>query len=157
MSNVEQILKKKKIEYRIHKYSHDHWNIHFAKEASDKLWVPLERIFKTLVVDWNGELLVAVISSSKELDLKLFAKKIGLKKMKMWEKKDVEQITGYVFWGISPLWQRKQLQTFIDDDAKNFETIFVSAGNKWVELEISPYDLVKLVSGSFLHISNIKK
>lgn len=63
MSNVEQILKNNNIDYKLHIYSNDENEVHFAKEASEKLWVWLDRIFKTLVVEWNLELFVWVISS----------------------------------------------------------------------------------------------
>lgn len=153
MSNVEKILDKNNLNYKIHNYSHDEDNFHFAKEASEKLWIELWRIFKTLIVESEWIYYVAVISSEKQLNLKLFAKVLWVKKVKMWEKNMVEKNTGYIFWWISPIWQKKKLKTFIDIEANNYETIFISAWNKWVEVELKVDDLLKLLGAKIVKIS----
>jgi len=152
MSNVEKILDKNKINYKVYSYSHNENNLHFAQEASEKMWIELWRIFKTLVVDAEWIFYVVVLSSEKQLDLKWFAKILWIKKVKMGEKNMVEKITGYIFWGISPIGQKKKLKTFVDINAKNYETIYISAGNRWVEVELKADDLVKLLSGKFIEI-----
>jgi Cys-tRNA(Pro)/Cys-tRNA(Cys) deacylase len=55
-----------------------------------------------------------------------------------------ERVTGYVAGGISPLGQRRALSTYLDDSAAQFETIFVSAGRRGLEMELAPADLISL-------------
>jgi Cys-tRNA(Pro)/Cys-tRNA(Cys) deacylase len=66
---------------------------------------------------------------------------------------EVERGTGYVLGGVSPLGKKKQLNTVIDQSAKSFETIYISAGRRGLELELSPHDLQKLTVGLFLPIA----
>jgi Cys-tRNA(Pro)/Cys-tRNA(Cys) deacylase len=67
----------------------------------------------------------------------------------MAEKEAVERTTGYVLGGVSPLGQKKKLKTFIDDSALEFDTIYVSAGRRGLEIELAPRDLATLVNGGF--------
>lgn len=85
--------------------------------------------------------------------MKLFAQLLWVKKVAMWEKQKVERTTWYVFWWISPIWQKKKLKTFIDEKVKEFDTIYISAWNKWKEVEINPYDLSKLLDAKFVRIA----
>jgi len=135
-------LKKAKIEYQVHKYNHDPSSSAYGEEAAEKLNISFDRIFKTLVVSVdNNILLVAVVPVSKQLDLKLFAKTAGSKKAKMADKNIVERTTGYILGGVSPIGQKKKLKTIIDTSALKFNTIFVSAGRRGLQIELAPENL----------------
>ncbi|MFT4609068.1 MAG: Cys-tRNA(Pro)/Cys-tRNA(Cys) deacylase [Cellvibrionaceae bacterium] len=139
--------KKLKITYTLHEYSHDAAVESFGLEAVEKLNVAPERVFKTLIVFLdNNELVVGVIPVPKKLSLKLIAKAMGEKKAAMADKLSVERTTGYVLGGVSPLGQKKRLKSVIDASAMQFETIFVSAGRRGLEIELSPKDLIMLTS-----------
>jgi Cys-tRNA(Pro)/Cys-tRNA(Cys) deacylase len=97
--------------------------------------------------------MTALVPVSKQLDLKALVRATGIKKAKMAEKQDVERVTGYVLGGISPLGQKKKLAVIMDISAQNFDTIFVSAGRRGLQLEISPKDLARLTRAVFLDIS----
>lgn len=147
------IAKKNKISYRIHEYSHDESSKSYGLEAAEKMGVPEERVFKTLVVTLdNKELAVGVIPVSSMLNMKLIATAAGAKKAVMAEKSDVERSAGYVPGGVSPLGQKKRLKTIIDLSAKNYPTVYVSAGRRGLEIELSPGDLTKLTSGALAEI-----
>ena len=147
-------LKKAKISYTLHPYDHDPKSKAYGEEAAQKLNIPFDRLFKTLVVSVEGEtFMTALVPVSKQLDLKAFGKATGTKKAKMAEKQDVERMTGYVLGGVSPLGQRKKLATIMDISARNFDTIFVSAGRRGLQIEISPKDLARLTQAVFLDIS----
>jgi Cys-tRNA(Pro)/Cys-tRNA(Cys) deacylase len=70
----------------------------------------------------------------------------------MAERSDVERSTGYVLGGVSPLGQKKRLRTFIDSSADDFTTIFISAGRRGLEIELSPNDLINLLDAKITQI-----
>lgn len=146
--------KKQKVVHYIHEYEHDANNTAYGTEAAEKLNLPEVRVFKTLVVSVDGKALaVAVIPVSSMLSMKLIAKALNGKKAIMADKADVERSTGYVLGGVSPLGQKRALKTVIDQSANDFETIFVSAGRRGLEIELSPTDLKALTRGSFADIA----
>ncbi|HBN14422.1 MAG: Cys-tRNA(Pro) deacylase [Gammaproteobacteria bacterium] len=142
------------IKYRIHEYTHDPAHASYGLEAAEKMQVSPDRVFKTLVAALDTrELLVAVIPVSTSLNMKLLAKAAGGKKAAMAEVNAVQRSTGYVLGGVSPLGQKKRLRTFIDTSATDFATIFVSAGKRGLEIELSPNDLKTLTAAQFAALS----
>jgi Cys-tRNA(Pro)/Cys-tRNA(Cys) deacylase len=108
------------------------------------------RVFKTLVVNVDGkELAVGVVPVTSMLSLKMIAKAAQAKKAVMADKQDVQRSTGYVLGGVSPLGQKKPLKTFIDQSARQYNTIFVSAGKRGLEIELSADDLARLTQARF--------
>jgi Cys-tRNA(Pro)/Cys-tRNA(Cys) deacylase len=147
------VAKKAKISYTIHQYLHDPLSESYGSEAAEKMGVPEARVFKTLVVSLdNKDLVVGVIPVSAMLSMKLIAKAAGAKKAGMAAVSDVERSTGYMLGGVSPLGQKKRLKTFIDASALDFSSIYVSAGRRGLEIELSPNDLKKLTNGVFVEI-----
>ena len=139
--------------HRVHAYEHDAGSASYGLEAADKLQVPAARVFKTLVVGLEGvELAVAVVPVNKQLSLKSLARALGAKKAAMADPQAVERSTGYVLGGVSPLGQKKSLRTVIDQSAETFATIFVSAGRRGLEIELSPQDLCRLLDARFASI-----
>jgi len=142
MTPAINCLKKAKIKHQIHQYEHDANSKAYGEEAAEKLDIPFDQIFKTLVVSVdNKNLSVALVPVSKQLDLKAFVKVIGAKKAKMVDKKEVKRATGYILGGVSPIGQKKQLTTIIDNSALKFKTVYVSAGRRGLQIELSPKDL----------------
>ncbi len=138
------------VPHTIHEYDHDPASESYGTEAAEKTGVDPARVFKTLVVAIDSrELVVGVVPVSGMLNMKLIARAARGKKAAMADKQAVERSTGYVLGGVSPLGQKKKLKTFIDDSALNFETIFVSAGRRGLEIELAPRDLAGLVNGGF--------
>ena len=87
----------------------------------------------------DGALSVAIVPVAAQLDLRALGKRAALA-----DRAAAERATGYVLGGISPLGQRKRLPTLLDESALAFETIFVSAGRRGLEIELAPDDLVRL-------------
>ena len=146
--------RKAKVDFKIHEYSHDPRADSYGQEAAEKIGVSPDQVFKTLVVSMDSNkgskaLGVAVLPVSCQLNLKLFARAMGVKKVTMADKTRVEKTTGYVLGGVSPMGQKKKLSTVVHDTAKNFKTIFVSAGKRGLDIELAPDDLVKLTNGKF--------
>ena len=146
-------IKKNKVAHKIHEYSHDASSESYGLEAAQKMGVPVQRVFKTLVVILdNQELAVGVLPVSSKLSMKSIAKALVAKKAAMADKSDVQRSTGYVLGGVSPLGQKKRLKTVIDSSATNHATIYVSAGRKGLEIELSPIDLTKLCNATLADI-----
>lgn len=152
MTPAVNIAKKSKIIYKLHEYNHDPSYESYGLEAADKLGVDAVRIFKTLVVTVDNELVVCIIPVSAKLSMKSIAKTIGGKKAAMAAQSDVERSTGYILGGVSPLGQKRRLKTVIDASAQKFSTIYVSAGRRGLEIELSPNDLQNLVNGKFCEL-----
>lgn len=153
MTPAINFAKKNKIDFQIHEYQHDPEHESYGLEAAEKLSLPVEQVFKTLVVSLdNKQMAVAVVPVSSMLNLKLMARAANAKKTAMAEKTDVERVTGYVLGGVSPLGQKKLLKTIIDLSAKDHDTIYVSAGRRGLEIELKPQDLCRLVKGSFAEL-----
>ena len=148
MTPAINVVKQNKIIYKVHEYVHDASSESYGLEAAEKLGVPEERVFKTLVVSLDShELAVGILPVSSMLSMKLIAKVAGAKKALMAAQSDVERSTGYVLGGVSPLGQKKRLKTVIDSSALKYPTIYVSAGRRGLEIELAPRDLQKLVNG----------
>lgn len=141
--------KKAKIAFTVHEYAHDPACASYGLEAAEKLNIDPARVFKTLVADLGGELVVAIIPVEAMLGLKNLAKAAGSKKAAMADKALVERTTGYVLGGVSPLGQKKRLRTFIDASAQSLPTMHVSAGRRGLEIELAPADLMRLTGGTF--------
>jgi len=153
MTPAIKLAQKNQIAHTVHEYDHDASADSYGMEAAEKLGLSPERVFKTLVVKLDGkDLAVGVIPVSSMLSMKLLAKAAGAKKSIMAEQSEVERTTGYVLGGVSPLGQKKRLKTFIDSSASNFETLFVSAGRRGLEIELKPEDLERLTGGSLAAI-----
>lgn len=153
MTPAINLAKKLKIAHTVHDYAHDPASDSYGLEAAEKMQASPERVFKTLVVSMDtGDLAVAVIPVSSMLNMKLIAKAVGTKKAVMASQPDAERSTGYVLGGISPMGQRKKLKTIIHTSAQAYPTVYVSAGRRGLEIELSPEDLRKSVNGIYAEI-----
>ncbi|MFT5594493.1 MAG: Cys-tRNA(Pro)/Cys-tRNA(Cys) deacylase [Oceanicoccus sp.] len=155
MTPAIKLAQKNKIKHTIHEYQHDANHASFGEEASEKLGVSQSQVFKTLVIELDTKALaVCVIPVSHTLHLKAAAKSANAKKAVMADKQDVQRSTGYVLGGVSPLGQKKRLLTLIDESANDFDTIYVSAGKRGLEIELTPHDLQSLCSAQFAAIKS---
>lgn len=153
MTPCIKTLKKAKVDYKVHEYEHDSSCTSYGDEAAQKLEITKERVFKTLVVQSEKALAVGIVPVSSKLSLKALAKALGVKKIEMADVKDVEKTTGYILGGVSPIGQKKRLQTVIDSSALNFDTIFVSAGKRGLEVELEAREMQILLNASFADIA----
>lgn len=153
MTPAIQLLKKARAEYQLHSYQHDPLASSYGLEAAEKLNLPLAQVFKTLLaVTEKAELLVAVVPVAGTLDLKALAQAAGVKKTEMADPLAAQRSTGYLLGGISPLGQKKPLRCFIDASAQQHASIFVSAGRRGLEVQLSAAVLAEHCQGQFASI-----
>jgi Cys-tRNA(Pro)/Cys-tRNA(Cys) deacylase len=144
------------VAFVLHAYDHDPEALNYGEEAAAALGVDPLRIFKTLVVDVGAtkpELAVGVVPVAGQLSLKHFAAAIGAKKAAMADKVLVARSTGYVLGGVSPIGQRTPLPTVIDETAQLWDTIYVSAGKRGLQVEVSADDLATVTGARFADIA----
>lgn len=137
------------VPHRIHEYTHSSDGGSYGLEAAEKLGIPASRVYKTLVAKLDGkDLVVAILPVSATLRMKSLARVFGRKKAELAPPDEVERVTGYVLGGVSPLGQRKVLPTVLDISATTHDTIYVSAGKRGLEIELSATALQQLTSAN---------
>jgi Cys-tRNA(Pro)/Cys-tRNA(Cys) deacylase len=127
-------------------YEHDPAAKSFGLEAAEALDLPVEQVFKTLLVEVDDKLAVGVVPVDRQLDLKAVATALGGKKAVMADPAAAERATGYVVGGISPIGQKRRLPTVVDASATEYETVYVSGGRRGLDLGLSPGDLLTITA-----------
>lgn len=147
-TNAMRLLEKSKVPFQIHTY--DSNSFLDGVSVAEKLGQPVERTFKTLVTQGKSKnYFVFVIPVDQELDLKKAARVVGEKSIEMIHVKDINQITGYIRGGCSPIGMKKRFPTIVHNSAASYETIFFSGGRLGSQIEMNPQDLVKVIGGKF--------
>ena len=153
MTPAIDLAKKQKIRFQVHQYAHDKSVESYGVEAAAKMGVNPEQVFKTLLISLdNAKLAVAILPVTKQLSMKHIAKVLHAKKARMADKGEVLRSSGYVLGGVSPLGQKKRLQTVLDESALAFSTIYVSAGKRGLEIELAAQDLTDLLTATYADI-----
>ena len=144
-TNAARLLDKAKIAYELIPYEVDENDLS-AIHVADSLGENIEQVFKTLVLhgDKNGHF-VCVIPGEHEVDLKLAAKASGNKKCDLIPMKELLPLTGYIRGGCTPIGMKKPFPTYIHESCLNYPYIYISAGQRSLQLKLDPNDLIKEV------------
>lgn len=151
-TNVMRLLDAAKIHYEEKEYPVDENDLS-GSHAADLMGVDHGSMFKTLVL--KGEktgYLVCCIPVDGEVDLKKAAKAAGDKKVELLPMKDLLATTGYIRGGCSPIGMKKKFPTYIDESANGYEKIAVSAGQRGMQIILSPADLGAYVGAKFVNL-----
>ncbi|WP_146624112.1 Cys-tRNA(Pro) deacylase [Enterococcus florum] len=152
-TNAIRLVEQQKIAYQEHEYQWSEENLG-AAHVGEQVGMDASKIFKTLVAVGNKTgPIVAVIPSDHELDLKKIAKASQNKKVEMLPMRQLEEMTGYIRGGCSPIGMKKLFPTFLDESAKEQQTIAVSAGKRGLQMELDPLAIAKLTRGQFAPIT----
>ncbi len=153
-TNAMRILESKKIPFTHYTYECEEFID--GLQIADKLSLPYEKVYKTLVTQGNSKnYFVFVIPIAEELDMKKAAKSVGEKSVEMIHVKDINAVTGYIRGGCTAIGMKKQYVTRVDENAAGKETIIVSGGRIGSQIELKPDDLLKAAGARFADI--IKK
>ena len=152
-NNVTRFLDSRKLKYTAHELPAEKLG---AEESARLLGVPMEQVFKTIVVKREkGKPVLAVVSGSQVVDLKKLASFLGEKKMYLPTEREAEQMTGLQAWGISPLALiNKGFQVVLDASAQNFVEIHISGGQRGLNIQLAVEDLIRLVNAKVGDVSN---
>jgi Cys-tRNA(Pro)/Cys-tRNA(Cys) deacylase len=143
------------IAFTAHAYEHDPANTNFGLEAATALKLDPDQVFKTLLAEVDGALVVAIVPVTGKLDLKALAAAVGGKKADMADAALAERKTGYVVGGISPIGQKTRHTTVVDETAELYDTIYVSGGRRGFDIELAPADLLLITDGTIAAIARL--
>lgn len=141
-TNAARLLDSVGIAYELIPYSYSEDDLS-AQSVAAELGEDIDMVFKTLVLrgDKSG-LFVCVIPGDFEVDLKTAARLSGNKSCEMVHVKELLSLTGYIRGGCSPIGMKKQYPTFVHESALLYDYIYISAGQRGLQLKISPKDLI---------------
>lgn len=141
-TNAARILDREGVEYELIPYTVDPDNL-AADHVAEELHEPIERVYKTLVLhgDKTGYF-VCVLAGNHEVDLKKAAKVSGNKKAEMIPMKDLLSVTGYIRGGCTAIGMKKKFPVFVSEEMPKFDYIYVSAGQRGLQLKLDPADLI---------------
>ncbi|MDR1786793.1 MAG: Cys-tRNA(Pro) deacylase [Spirochaetaceae bacterium] len=154
-TNVIRLLQSAGISFTVKEYPVDEGDLS-AVHAARFLDIPLERVFKTLVLRGDsGAHFVCCIPAAAEVDLKKAARAFGEKSARLIPVRELLPLTGYLRGGCSPLGMKKQFPLFIDGTAELFDSIGVSAGQRGVQVVLAPADLAGLTGARFSDLTGV--
>ena len=150
-TNAMRILESMNIPFETHSYECDEFidGIHIA----DMLHQPHEKMYKTLVTQGNSRnYYVFVIPIEEELDLKKAARSVGEKSVAMLPVKEINQVTGYIRGGCTPIGMKKNYVTRVAEEAILQEQIIISGGKLGMQIELAPDALLQACGGQYADI-----
>lgn len=148
------LLERQKVPHRIIEFNAEGHAGHYGQSAAAELGQAEAQVFKTLMVDLgNDRLSVAMVPVNAQLDLKAVARVFGVRKAKMASPEVAQRITGYVVGGISPLGQKKRSPAVLDASAPLQDEIFISGGQRGLEIAIAPEALTELIQAKIESIA----
>ena len=155
-TNAARYLDRLKVDYKLVEYEIDPSDLS-AESVARKVDIPLAQAFKTLVVrgDKTG-VLMACIPGNAELDLKAMATVSGNKNVEMVHVGEIQQLTGYIRGGVSPIGTKKSYPIFLDENAMRFPFISISAGIRGSQIFIPPGDLTKALDIIVCRIARLR-
>lgn len=147
-TNVARLLDQARVPYELIPYEVDENDL-AATHVASQLGEDIKRVFKTLVL--HGEKaghFVCVVPGDAEVDLKKAAKAAGAKKAELIPMKELLPLTGYIRGGCCPIGMKKPFPTFFHSTALDYDYIYVSAGQRGLQLKINPRQLIDYVKAS---------
>lgn len=130
------------VAFETHTYDYDPDAPRVGLQAAESLGVAPERVLKTLMAQVDGRPVCAVLASDQEVAMKKLAAAMGGKSAQMMKPADAERITGYRVGGVSPFGQKRPAPTVVDQAALAHARVFVNGGQRGLQVELSPADLV---------------
>lgn len=147
-SRATAVLKAAGAVHTVHAYDHDPRTTAWGEEAvaalCPRLGVTPGQVLKTLILVVEGAPAVGVLGVREKVDPKAVAAALGGRRAELAPPALAEKVTGYVLGGISPLGQRRLLRTVVDTGVLVHPVVLCSAGQRGLEIELDPADLVRL-------------
>ena len=149
-TNAMRILESMKIPFTQYTYECD--TFIDALKIADRLGLPYEKVYKTLVTKGARDYFVFVIPIDRELDLKAAARSVGEKSIEMIHVKDINAVTGYIRGGCTAIGMKMQYVTRLDVSAAGLPAIIVSGGRLGCQIELAPEDLLSAARAEYADV-----
>lgn len=149
MTPAIKSLAKHQILFEVLQFKQIETSVNFANDAAEQLCLKPEAVFKTIVMNVDGVLHIAILLSTNKIDLKAYAMACKGKRAVLADAQLAQSNTGYVIDGNSPFAQKKRLKTLLRHSAKDHSHIFVSAGHRGLEVKIFPQDIIRMCGAEF--------
>lgn len=155
-TNAVRLIEALGIAYELHEYEVDPEDLS-AETVAAKVGLPLEQVFKTLLVrgDRHG-CCFAVIPGNCQLQLKQLAKLTGDRSLAPVPLKELQSLTGYIRGGVTVFGAKKAFPVYADETIELFDVISVSAGQRGLQIFLSPVDYLRAVDAKVGPISELK-
>jgi Cys-tRNA(Pro)/Cys-tRNA(Cys) deacylase len=154
-TNATRILDSLSIPYELREYDVDPDDL-TAETVAGKIGMPLEQVFKTLVVRGDrGGVYLAAIPGNADLDAKALARATRDRSVQMVPLKDVQPLTGYIRGGVTAIGARKKYPVYIDETIELFDVVSISAGARGTQILLAPADYVRVVEGTLASIARV--
>lgn len=154
-TNAVRLIEQQKVPYELFEYTSEDGQAVDGITVAGKIGQPVDIVFKTLLATAGpNSYYVFVVPAAKELHLKLAAKAAGEKKIEMLPVKELQNLTGYVRGGCSPVGMKKLFPTFIDISAESLECMIVSAGKIGMQMKLTPAELAKMTKATFAPLTD---
>ncbi len=150
-------LEKAGIAFTLHEYDYDPDAARIGMQAAEALGIEPQRLLKTLMAKAHatksGDAVICVLApSDREVNLKKLAAAAGAKSAAMLGAAEAERVTGYHVGGISPFGQKKRVPVFIEQSALAFARIVLNGGQRGLQVELAPDDVVRVLGASAVEI-----
>lgn len=144
-TNAARILDLHKINYTLISYEVDEKDLS-AVHVAETLGEHIKQVFKTLVLQGNKTgYFVCVVPGDEDIELKQMAIISKNKKCDLIPMKSLLNLTGYIRGACSPIGMKKLFPTYIEESCLHFKSIYISAGQRGLQIQINPEDLIKLI------------
>lgn len=153
-TNAMRMLDRQKIKYNVNTYeiSDEHMD---GTEVAHKVGIEDKYVYKTLVLEnSHHQHFVFIIPVSETLDMKAAANAVNEKKLQLMPLDELKNVTGYIRGGCSPIGMKKQFQTIVDQQATCIDSLYVSGGERGVQIEMTVDDLIKITNAKVLNVTH---
>ena len=148
-----KFLDKLKVPYTLHSYDYDPDPGRVGLQAAEAIGESPARVFKTLMILVDGKAVCALIPSDRQVNMKQLAALAGGKRGAMMPAPEAEKFTAYKVGGISPLGQKRAVPVFVDESAREFESIYINGGQRGLQILIAPDKLVAALQAKLARLS----
>lgn len=118
-----------------------------AADAAAAIGVTVGQIVKSLVFGVDGEIVMALVSGSNQLDEKKLAAAAGGAKCARVDADAVRDATGFPIGGVPPFGHTTQLRVFVDPDLMQYDEVWAAAGTWNDNFGAAPADIVRVAGG----------
>lgn len=152
-TNAMRKLDQAKLAYQVHTYEHKEGEAVDGGHVAEMLQEDPTHVFKTLITkSASKRYYVFVLPVNEELDLKKCAKAVNEKSIELIPVKDINQVSGYIRGGCSPIGMKKQFPTIFHESCLALDTMYFSGGKIGCQIEMEPKDIIALLNANCMDI-----